>query len=477
MSARRAIAAVADEFVEHDADVESGDALRWPGYAAQLRGARDRSGEAEAVVCGHARVGAIGVAIIAFDFAFMGGSLGEVTGRKVVDTITRARVDGRPLVTLVASGGCRMQEGMRSLVQMQRLAAACHELRAAGLPHISVVRHPTTGGVWAALAAGADLILAERGATVAFAGRRVRGDAQHDSDAFTADGQHAAGQVDMIIDQADLRSTLALLVDLLAAAPSGVPAPAEIPRALGRADLPHDGWTAVQRARHPDRPRAHHYLERYFGARVPISGDRAGGTDPGMLCGLGRPDGRTIAYAAQAGTPTTPAGFRTAARLIRLADRLHLPILTLIDTPGAANDSAAERAGLGAAINDLLAAIAGAHVPITTLIIGEGGSGGALALASPTRAWITPDAYFAVIAPEAATAILKRHPAEVPVTAEHLRLRPQDLLELGIVQGIAQPLPPGAGPADERAAGLPAARRKSAATHAIETVPTGRGRH
>jgi acetyl-CoA carboxylase carboxyl transferase subunit beta len=329
---------------------------------------------------------------------------------------------------------------MRSLMQMQRIAAACHELRAAGLPHISVIRHSTTGGVWAALAAGADVVLAERGATVAFAGRRVRQATHDDAHAFTAEGQHAAGQVDLVVEQGDVRTTLGLVVDLLAPAPMGTPAPADLPPALGRGELPADGWSAVRRARDPGRARAHDYLERYFDVRVAISGDRAGGTDPGMLCGAGRRGGRTIAYAAQAGTANAPAGFRTAARLVRLADRLNLPILTLVDTPGAANDATAERAGLGAAINDLLAAIAAARVPITTLVIGEGGSGGALALASSAGRWVTPDAYFAVIAPEAATAILKRRPAETPTIADRLRLRPQDLAELGIVQGIARPV-------------------------------------
>jgi acetyl-CoA carboxylase carboxyl transferase subunit beta len=240
------------------------------------------------------------------------------------------------------------------------------------------------------------------------------------------------------------------VIDLLGAVQGGAPAP--LPSPPGRDDLPADGWTAVQRARHADRPRAHDYLERYFDVRIPISGDRAGGTDPGMHCGIGRRDGRTIAYAAQGGNATTPAGFRTAARLIRLADRLDLPLLTLVDTPGAANDAAAERAGVGAAINDLLAAIAGARVPITTLVIGEGGSGGALALASPARTWIAPDAYFAIIAPEAATAILKRRPSEVATIADHLRLRPQDLVDLGVVSGIAgdpRAAPHGAGSSEQ----------------------------
>jgi acetyl-CoA carboxylase carboxyl transferase subunit beta len=156
-----------------------------------------------------------------------------------------------------------------------------------------------------------------------------------------------------------------------------------------------------------------------------------------MICGVGRRGGRSIAFAAQAGTATTPAGFRTASRLIRLAERLSLPVLTLVDTPGAANDAAAERAGVGPAIAELFGTIAGAAVPVTTLVIGEGGSGGALALAAPDRMWITPDAYFSVTAPELAAAILKRDASGVPETANQLRVRPQDLVKLGVVGGIA----------------------------------------
>jgi acetyl-CoA carboxylase carboxyl transferase subunit beta len=437
--ARAAIEAVADGFAEADTALVSTDPLRWPGYEAQRDRARERSGESESVLCGTARIAGREVEVIAFDFRFMGGSMGEAAGRRITRAIDRAIAARRPVVSLVGSGGCRMQEGMRSLVQMQRIAAACHRLRTAGLAHVAALRSPTTGGVWAALAAGADVIVAVEGATVAFAGHRVRGAAaEGDADAFTAEGKLAAGQVDLVVGDDELRDTLALAVELLA--PSGeapVPAPPDVPAALGREDLPPDGWTAVARARDAARPRAEAYLERYFDARLAISGDRAGGRDAGMLCGIGRRDGRPIAYAAQAGTANPPAGYRTATRLIRLADRLGLPVLTLVDTPGAANDAAAERAAIGPAINETFCAVAGASVPITTLVVGEGGSGGALALASATDMWIAPDAYFAVIVPEAATAILKGPEEDVPETAARLRLRPQELLALGIVRGIA----------------------------------------
>jgi acetyl-CoA carboxylase alpha subunit len=358
--------------------------------------------------------------------------MSEAGGLKIANAFRRAAAAGLPVVSLHSSGGCRMQEGMKALVQMQRIAAANQVLAAAGVPHVAILMGPTTGGAWASIAAGADVILAVPEATAAFAGHRVReGGAK-----ATIQDTVASGQVDLVVPREELALTLATLLGLLVPGRDDLP-PADVPTALGESDLPSDGWDAVQRARASHRSRAEAYLDEYFDVRVGLAGDRAGGNDPGMLCGFGRRAGAPIAYAAQTGGANTPAGFRTAARIVRLADRLGIPVLTLIDTPGAANDDAAEGAAIGPAIADAFAAIAAARVPVTSLVIGEGGSGGALALASHTELWIAPDGYFAVIGPESAAAILKLPPDEVPAVAERMRLRPQDLVALGVVQGIA----------------------------------------
>ncbi len=398
--------------------------LGWPGYEAQLDRARERSGGDESVSWRRRR----DAVVIGFDFRFLGGSVGTATGEVIEEAFTEARLARLPVVSRIATGGSRMQEGMLSLRQLQRVARLCAAHREVGLPHVSVLGDPTTGGLWASLGAGADVVIAVSGAQVGFAGSRVR---PADDPAYTAEGQFAAGTVDLVVRPDEVDGTVARFLDVLT---RGDAVPAEVPRALGAQELPVDGWSAVVRARAPERPRAAAYLDDYFDSRVPLSGDRAGGVDPGMLCGVGLRGGRPIAFAAQTGTATTPAGFRTASRLVRLASRFALPVLTLVDTPGAANDAAAERAGVGAAIADLFGAVAEARVPITTLVIGEGGSGGALALSSPEHTWITPDAYFSVIAPELAAAILKRD--DVPRLADDLRLRPQDLVELGVVRGI-----------------------------------------
>ncbi|MEU6669565.1 carboxyl transferase domain-containing protein [Streptomyces sp. NPDC046727] len=406
--------------------------LGWQGYDASHARAAARTGEQESVVCGTAGVEGTRAVLIAFEFGFLGGSLGERTGDRLEAAYAHARAHRLPVVPLIATGGSRMQEGMLALTQLQRVARQSALTREAGLPQIAVLRDPTTGGGWATLGAGADVVLALPGAQVGFAGSRVR-PPDADPAAYTAEAQVRAGSADAVVHAAELKGVLGTWLRLLTA-PAAEAAP---PPALGGAGLPGTGWDAVVRARDPERPRARAYLDACFGERVLISGDRCGGSDPdGVLCGFGERDGRTVAYAAQTGAATRPAGYRTAARLIRLADRLGIPVLTLVDTPGAANDAEAERQGAGAAIAEVFGAVAAARVPITTLVIGEGGSGGALALAAPGNTWATPDSYFSVIAPELAAAILKRPPQEVEATADQLRIRPQDLVELGVVRGI-----------------------------------------
>ncbi|MEX3100059.1 MULTISPECIES: carboxyl transferase domain-containing protein [unclassified Streptomyces] len=467
-SAREVIALVTDTFAElpyPEKESAPDGPLGWAGYGASLARAAGRTGESESVVCGTADIEGTQVVLIAFEFGFLGGSLGERTGDRLESAYRHARAHRLPVVPLVATGGSRMQEGMLALTQLQRVARESALTRAAGLPQIAVLRDPTTGGGWATLGAGADVILALPGAQVGFAGSRVR-PPDADPAAYTAEAQVAAGSADAVVHPEELRETLGLWLRLLSppqvdatpspdTRPNSLPSPntstphrapntptapaltpAPVPAPLGATDLPASGWDAVQRARSPQHPRAHTYLDAYFTHRAEISGDRCGGTDPeGIVCGFGlRPDGQAVAFAAQTGAATRPAGYRTAVRLIRLADRLGIPVLTLVDTPGAANDAEAERQGAGAAIAELFAAVAEVRTPVTTLVIGEGGSGGALALAAPGRTWATPDSYFSVIAPELAAAILKRPPEEVEATADQLRIRPQDLAELGVIR-------------------------------------------
>lgn len=405
---------------------------RWPGYAQTLERAREKSGEREAVVCAVAQSGGREIIVVSFDFRFVGGSLGERTGQLIELAAREALSRRATLVSLTVSGGARMQEGMLSLLQMKRMATACVDLRQAGVPHLSVVEDPTTGGVWVALAALADVILATPGATVAFAGDRARGGDFGDPEAYTAEGKFEAGTVDAIVPAGELRDTVAEYLSVLHAAQDAAPEPAPAPQPAGLAQPPKQAWEAVQAARDPARPRARAYLEQYFDSRVTISGDRCGGSDPGVICGIGRHEGQRIAFLAQTGSSDTPAGFRTARRVLALAERLNIAMLTLIDTPGADPGPASERAGLGTAVAELFAAMARPRVPVTTAVIGEGGSGGALAFAGPGPMHLMPDSYFAVIAPEMAAAILLRDRGKAQEIAPLMRLTVSELEEDGL---------------------------------------------
>jgi acetyl-CoA carboxylase carboxyl transferase subunit beta len=325
------------------------------------------------------------------------------------------------------------------------MAAAIAQARHAGVPHIAVASDPTTGGIWSSLVASADLLIGVPGARVSFSGSRTRPQGADPADEqYLAQGQWAHGALDVLAPAPDLRAIVAAAIRLLSPRSrdghehrAPVPDwPDAGPERRSLPAVPAGAWAQVLAARSPARARADLWLDGYFDETVPIRGDRSGGIDSGVRCGFGSHRGTTIGYAAQTGTPVTAAGFRTVTRVIGLADRFGVPILTLIDTPGAAAGPADEAAGVGPAIAELLVAIAAIRVPITSVVIGEGASGGALALASPDEMWIAEDAYLAVTTPELAAAILKRSDAHVPAVAGMLRLTPDDLLARGIVRGI-----------------------------------------
>jgi acetyl-CoA carboxylase carboxyl transferase subunit beta len=427
--------------------IEAGNPSGWPGYEDQLRRARQAAGARHAVTTGVAAVGGEPCVIVGFEFAFMGGSMGVAEGARIARAFSEAIATGLPVVSVAASGGSRMQEGTSALVQMQAVAAAIAAARRAGIPHIAVAGDPTTGGVWASLVAAADVLIGVPAARVSFSGSRTRpAGADPGSAEFLADGQWAHGFVDVLSPPGGLRAVVATLVRLLSprsrggsAEPIALPDPPTALTGSGGGDPGPDAWAQVTGARSASRDRAARWLAGYFEEISEIRGDRCGAVDPGLRCGFGRRGGTTAGYIAQTGRPTTPAGFRTAARLLALATRFGRPVLTLIDTPGAAAAPADEAAGAGPAIAELFIAVASCPVPVTSVIIGEGVSGGALALASPGNLWLAHGGYLAVTAPELATSILKLPADEAPQVAGRLRLTPAELLHRGIIRGIVPP--------------------------------------
>lgn len=427
-------------------EIEAQDPSRWPGYEEQVQRAREAAGARHAVTTALASVAGQPCVLVGFEFRFLGGSIGVAEGARIVRAFSAAAAERLPIVCVAASGGSRMQEGTSALTQMQAIAAAIADTRRAGVPYIAVAGDPTTGGVWASLIAGADVIISMPGARVGFSGSRSRpAGADPESRAYLADGHWSHGFIDVLSPLSRLRSDVAAAIRLLSPRSRGEQAgPAPLPSwPQPTANVGQPGtsaWSLVTHARGGGQARAGQWLAAYFGhTTFEIRGDRCGGVDTGLRCGFGRHDRMTVAFVAQTGEQATPAGFRTATRLLELASRLQLPVLTLIDTPGAAATPADESAGVGAAIAELLVTVAASQVPITSVIIGEGVSGGALALASPDDLWIAWDGYLSVTAPEVAASILKLDGEDVPGLAERLRLTPADLMNRGIVRGIIGP--------------------------------------
>jgi acyl-CoA carboxylase subunit beta len=434
-----------DEFNRHLVSVDPlvfSDRLT---YRRRIRDAREATGLTEAVVTGTARIRGHQVVLAVMDFRFLGGSMGSVVGEKVTIAFERAADRKIPIITVAASGGARMQEGMLSLVQMAKTAAAAKRTHDSHVLYISVLTHPTTGGMYASFANQGDIILAEPRALIGFAGPRVvKGitGAEH-LDSHTAEFLYERGFLDAIVERPRLRDTLATLlrvVNARAEVHSGDQADDEI--------QPHDmesAWDAVQFARHPDRPTTLDYIKRISSQFVELHGDRLYGDDPAVVGGLGEIAGRGVVFIGQErghgdesrrGGQALPEGYRKAIRLMQLGQRLELPVITFVDTPGVYLGKGAEERGIATALSESLATMSVLEVPTIAVIIGEGGSGGALALGVADRILMMDHAIYSVIAPEGAAAILFRDASRAPEVAEALKITAGDCYRLGVVDAV-----------------------------------------
>jgi acetyl-CoA carboxylase carboxyl transferase beta subunit/acetyl-CoA carboxylase carboxyl transferase alpha subunit len=453
-SARAAIMRLVDgnSFREHDPGLASTDPLQFvdeTAYSERLLALKAETGEADALVSGFARLQGHPVAIAALDFGFLGGSMGVVVGEKLVRIAERARERRLPLISISASGGARMQEGMLSLLQMAKTSAAVQRLRDSGCPYISILAHPTTGGVFASFANLGDIMVAEPGALIGFAGPRVAEQVigrKLPEGSHTAEFLYAHGMVDAIVDRRELRDYLARCLTVLAAPRSGYRRRGHTFRS--RRNGPEVlAWDAVQRARGARRLTSADYLERMLGEFVELHGDRASGDDPAIIAGVGTLDGKAIAVIAlerghleerehrHDGRPY-PEGYRKARRVMELAERLRLPLVTLIDTPGAYPGVESEARGLASELAGSLARMSTLRTPIVSAVIGEGGSGGALALAVADRVLMLDGAIYSVIAPEGAAAILYRDSTRAPEISSKLKLTARELKRLNVVDEI-----------------------------------------
>ncbi len=409
-------------------DAEVVNRLNWPDYTPR-----------RTVRWGRTTIGASSVVVVCWDFDVLGGSFGELDAGAflaAVDASVRAR---RPLISVLRSGGTRLQEGVAGLVGMARATIGVHRLAEAGIPHIAVADQPTTGGVWVTIGSRADVRCAVAGATIGFAGPRVvqavTGTAPG-PDSHHAAAAYEAGLVDALVSPGGV---LRWLDQVLAALEAPGIRPVSAPNETA---LPErDGAEQVRAAREPARPSGERVLAELLTEPVALrGGDTTVAVRVGRLAASDQPVIAAAVAAARRGRPT-PAGYRLLTRAARLAGRLEIPLLTIIDTPGAEPGPAAERDGLAAAIGEAMHAVLTCRAPTVGVLIGEGGSGGALAAACCDTLLVGPDAYFAALAPEGAAMTLRQPADEI---SRRYGLRPPDLLALGVADA-AVPAPDGEG--------------------------------
>jgi acetyl-CoA carboxylase carboxyl transferase subunit beta len=424
-------------------------------YAAELAAAAEKSGVDESVLTGEARMHGRRIGVLVGEFGFLAGSIGRAAADRIVAGIERATREGLPLVAAPVSGGTRMQEGTPAFVQMVRISAAVAAHRTAGLPYLVYLRHPTTGGVMASWGSLGHVTVAEPGALVGFLGPRVY-EALYGrpfpSDVQTSENLYAHGIIDAVLPPDQIADILDRALTILMAAREGV-APVADP---GQEDVPDvDTWDCVTRSRRPDRPGVRRLLRYAASDVVPLNGTGQGEADPGLLIALARFGEAPCVFLGQdrrgqtTDHPLGPEALREARRGMRLASELGLPLVTVIDTQGAALSPDAENGGLAGEIARSLADLVTLDAPTLCLMLGEGNGGGALALLPADRVVAAQHAWLSPLPPEGASAIVHRDLDHAADMARAQQVRAIDLYRRGIVDRIVAEKPDAADEPEE----------------------------
>jgi len=481
MTARERIAVLADEgsFEETSGWIQSLDPLEFSArlsYRSRVLSDQTRTGLKEAAVTGTCLIGGQPVVTIVLDFGFLGGSMGLVVGEKVALALELATKKRLPAVAVVTSGGARIQEGVLSLMQMAKTVLSLDELHEEGVPLISVLGNPATGQVLASFASQADIIFAEPGSSIGFAPYRaiVEAAPKDGSDhRYTAEEFFSHGQLDRIVDREQLKHELASVLEYLS--PEFKTEAAKKSRVTRPKLSPREPWEMVQLSRRPDRPKARDYIERVFSGFVELHGDRLFGDDSSVITGFARLGAEPVALIAQQkerpaqaaedgatgeamGLPAemrgeiTPEGFRKAARMVHLAARFKMPIVSLVDTPGPMLGIDMEHRGLANAISGMIGTMLKAEVPTISVLIGEGGSEAALAFGVADRVLMLQNAIYTPISPEDGAASEMREPDGEKHVARALKLTSLDCLEMHVVDAVVPEPPEGAQASPDEAA-------------------------
>ncbi|GGK67804.1 acetyl-CoA carboxylase [Sphaerisporangium melleum] len=423
-------------------------------YAEELAAVRARTSYDESVVTGEGLLAGRRVAVMACEFSFLAGSIGVAAAERLVRAVERATAEGLPLLAAPASGGTRMQEGAIAFVQMIKISAAVSAHRAAGLPYIVYLRHPTTGGVFASWGSLGHVTAAEPGALIGFLGPRVF-EALHGypfpPDVQVAENLYEHGLVDAVVSAEHAREVAIRALAVMCA-------PRDAARLRERGETPArgpepeeraadvDAWEAISRSRRDDRPGVKALLKLGASHVTPLNGTGAGENDPGLLLALamfGRAPAVVLGHDRRrvTGRHLGPAGLRVARRGMHLASELGLPLVTVVDTPGAALSKAAEEGGLAGEIARCLADLVMLDAPTVCLLLGEGAGGAALALLPADRVLCAQHAWLSPLPPEGASAILYRTIDFAPEIAKVQGVRAADLRRTGVADRVIPEFP------------------------------------
>ena len=461
--AYRRIQMVTDEgtFEEWDRGLATRNPLEYKGYEEKLRTLQEKTGLDEAVVTGRARIDGTEVVLGVCDGRFLMASMGEVVGEKIARAVERATQERLPVILFACSGGARMQEGIVSLMQMAKTSAAVQRLGEAGLLYCTILTDPTTGGVTASFAMLGDVIMAEPGALIGFAGPRVikQTIGQELPEGFqTAEFLQEHGIIDGIVKRENLKKTIYFLIKShqckekeYADFTPGTESHFELSEILKEQVWkvhPKDAWEKVKAARRMERASACDYMEHIFDYFVEAHGDRSFRDDPAIIGGIGFLDGQPVTVIADHkgkdikecqmrnyGMPM-PEGYRKALRLMKQAEKFHRPIISFVNTSGAFPGIEAEERGQGEAIAHNLKEMAALKVPVLCIFIGEGGSGGALATGLGNEVWMLENATYSILSPEGFASILWKDSGRAKEASEVMRITAQDLKQLHVIEKI-----------------------------------------
>lgn len=442
-------------------DMPVSNPLNYEGYEEKLAETREKTGADEAVTVGQCKVFGEDAVLGICETRFMMGSMGHVVGEKITRAIEKATELKLPVFLFCCSGGARMQEGIISLMQMAKTSAAIKKHGEAGLLYCTILTDPTTGGVTASFAMLGDVIMAEPGALIGFAGPRVikQTIGQELPEGFqTAEFLLEHGFIDGIVRRENLKKTIYFLIKTHQCREGSYAEfrkDAEIHFELNEIlkerswlTIPRTAWEKVKAVRQVERPAATDYMEYIFDTFVEAHGDRYFQDDAAIVGGVAFLDGQPVTVIADVkgkdmkecqkrnfGMPM-PEGYRKALRLMKQAEKFNRPIISFVNTPGAFCGIEAEERGQGEAIARNLLEMSALKVPVLCILIGEGGSGGALATAVGNEVWMMENATYSILSPEGFASILWKDSNKAQEASEVMNITAQDLKRLGVIEEI-----------------------------------------